>query len=138
MNNENSKSFSLLSSVLTFLLCIFFSSIIFFILVFFYQIETYDSGYAAIIFVSINLLVITFVFSLGEIIQRKISHSSYIQLVFITILYSLFQFIHMFSKMSAISFAHYALYHLIVLFMYLVFITPIILIGIHNNVKSIN
>lgn len=89
----------------------------------------YPASKTAIIFVILNLASIITVVTFGKAIQKVISTASYIQIVFITVLYTLFQFVHMFIFVSTDNVVGYNIYHMCLLFFYLLIAAPIALTG---------
>jgi len=130
-NDKSSSSFTI-GSFLGLILCCFFSAIIAYVL---YAIKfmDYPASNTAIIFVVFNLVSITAVVTLGRAIQKIITTASYIQIVSVTVLYTLFQFIHMFVYIRTDNVVRYNIYHMCILFCYLVIITPVILTGAKKN-----
>jgi hypothetical protein len=102
-------------------------------MIFVMNIKACDAYLPALIFVFVNLAAITIVVTCGKLIIKYLSISFYIQLSFITLLYSFFQFIHMFAAVGNINLNSYILYHLCVLFVYFTIVVSIVLLGIHNN-----
>ncbi|NLK71205.1 MAG: hypothetical protein GX286_07220 [Clostridiales bacterium] len=128
MSNQKSSSSFTIGSLIGLILCCFFSTIIVYVLVAM-DFTDYPAGASVITFVIFNLVSITAVVTFGKAIQRVITTASYIQIVFITALYTLFQFIHMFIFYSTDNVVGYNIYHMCVLFFYLLIISPIALTG---------
>lgn len=93
----------------------------------------YPVSNTAIIFVIFNLLSITAVVTFGKALQKIISTASYIQILFITVLYTLFQFIHTFIFINTDNVVGYNIYHMCILFFYLLIVSPIALTGIKKE-----
>lgn len=99
------------------------------------NIKGYEAFIPAIIFVCINLIIITIVVTLGKTIINSLSFTFFIQIAFTTFVYTLFQFFHMFLQIETVNLNGYTFYHLCVLFVYLVIVTSISLMGLHKKLN---
>ena len=128
MSNKKSSSSFTIGSLVALVLCCFFSAIVIYVLIAM-DFMDYPASKTAIIFVILNLASIITVVTFGKAIQKVISTASYIQIVFITVLYTLFQFVHMFVFVSTDNVVGYNIYHMCLLFFYLLIVAPIALTG---------
>ncbi|HHX56805.1 MAG TPA: hypothetical protein GX710_02165 [Clostridiales bacterium] len=128
MSNKKSSSSFTIGSLVALVLCCFFSAIVIYVLIAM-DFMDYPASKTAIIFVILNLASIITVVTFGKAIQKVISSASYIQIVFITVLYTLFQFVHMFVFVSTDNVVGYNIYHMCLLFFYLLIAAPIALTG---------
>ena len=128
MSNKKSSSSFTIGSLVALVLCCFFSAIVIYVLIAM-DFMDYPASKTAIIFVILNLASIITVVTFGKAIQKVISTASYIQIVFITVLYTLFQFVHMFIFVSTDNVVGYNIYHMCLLFFYLLIAAPIALTG---------
>ncbi|MDD4679681.1 MAG: hypothetical protein PHP79_02150 [Clostridia bacterium] len=133
MNNDSNSGLFSAGSIIGLVLCIFLSIIIIFTLTVVTEVMEYPAGRSALIFAGINLLVITAVVTFGRVLVKITSLSSYVQVSFVTFLYTLFQFGHLFLFINEATDIGYLLYHMCILFLYLVIITPITLVGSKKN-----
>ncbi len=92
----------------------------------------------ALLFVLINLAAITFVSAGGSWLSGKMGIAFYGGLCTATIFYTLAQFIHFIVAVNTVmSVEGYVLYHLIVLFLYLLIALPIGIFGVgRGNTNS--
>jgi len=128
LSNKKSSSSFTIGSLVALVLCCFFSAIVIYVLIAM-DFMDYPASKTAIIFVILNLASIITVVTFGKAIQKVISTASYIQIVFITVLYTLFQFVHMFVFVSTDNVVGYNIYHMCLLFFYLLIAAPIALTG---------
>ena len=122
-----------LGSILGGIISVLFAGIIIFIMVALVEITNQDAGVAAVVFTSINLLIIVlFMFFSGEII-KKTSMVCMTNLWVITIIYTIIELGHMMIRVAFAAPLWYVLFHLILIFVYVAFASPVILSGIRQN-----
>ncbi len=128
MNRSNST----LTSVLSGFLAVLFSGVALFALFTIAQVQNFKAFAAVITFAVINLLIIILLCFFGQCLVRVISVPSFISICSVSVIYTFLQFIHLgFSYRTEIS--NYVLYHLILLFLYFLFVIPAFLIGLRRN-----
>ncbi len=128
MNRSNST----LTSALSGFLALLFSGIALFALFAVAQVQSFKAFAAVITFAVINLLIIILLCFFGQRLSKAISVPSFISICSISVIYTFLQFIHLgFSYRTEIS--NYILYHLILLFIYFLFVIPAFLIGLRKN-----
>lgn len=134
MNRSNKpKTFISAGGVCAALLSLVFCGIIMFCMFTVANIQNYATYSAALTFVSINLAIILFWAFLGKYLSQSMVTASFISACFITVVYTIIQFILMGVCYTNVAPYLYTLYHLILLFLYLIIIVPTILMGIRNN-----
>lgn len=131
------KKKSSLANVLVLFLLLFFSGIVLFVLFAVLNIGTYDVFPAVLTFSIINLIILLIIGAGGSSIAKITGIASFISICVVTAIYTLLQFIHLGFSYHSISITYYVLYHLIVLFLYLLIIIPIALMGARNRVNSL-
>lgn len=132
MSNKKSSSNFTLGSLVGLVLSCFFSAIVIYVLIAM-DFMGFPASKTAIVFVVFNLASIISIISFGKAIQKVISTASYIQIVFVTVLYTMFQFGHMFIFVSTDNVVGYNVYHMCILFFYLLIAAPIALTGIKKE-----
>jgi hypothetical protein len=118
-------------------LSVFFAVIVLFYMFSFLKVTDHTAFWAAITFAVINLLIIILLTSCEKLLVHKLGIPSYKEICTATIIYSVFQFIHMGLQYDSKSVTGYILYHLIILFLYLMIVVPLGIMGMNSkNVKA--
>ena len=128
--NNNKLSFG---SIAALLLSLFFSVIVIFALFAFLKIDEYEAYSSVLIFAIINLLVIILVVSCGLPISIKAGAASYAVICTVTAVYTILQFISLGLCYKTEAVTGYIMFHLILLFIYLLVIIPVSIMGIKNK-----
>lgn len=129
---QNSSGFSI-ASMLSGILVLFLAVIVFFALFSLADIQNYETYYAVLVFSSINLFVVFVLALVSSYLSRNIAFASLASIWATTIIYSLFQFIHLGFSYRVVPVNSYILYQLIVLFVYFLIVIPAALIGARKN-----
>ena len=122
-----------LGSIIGGILSLFFAGIIIFVMAVIIEITQFESGVAAIVFTSINLFIITALAFSSYFLAKKTTMVCMTNLWTVTALYTIIGIVHMAVKISEAAAMWYILFHLILLFVYLLIVAPIILSGIRQN-----
>ena len=131
MNHSNSN-FSI-ASIFSGLLALMFCGVAFFSMFAIAQIQNYHTFGAVLTFASINMIIIFILALCGKYLSHVIPTASFISIWAVTVIYTLFQFIHLGFNFNVVSTNGYILYHLILLFIYLIIVIPAALIGVRRN-----
>jgi hypothetical protein len=130
--NENKTS---LGKLLSLFLLLFFFVIVLFVLFSVLNINDFKVFPAVLTFSIINFIILLVVIGGGSELIEKIGVASYISICFVTVIFTLLQFVYLGFGYQSEAIISYILYHLIILFVYFVIIIPIVLMGIKNNSK---
>ncbi len=123
------KGFTRGSAVALFL-SLFLTGIVLFWIFAICHLQRHDLFVPALVFVLINLSAITFISTGGSWLSGKMGIAFYGGLCTATVFYTLAQFIHFIVAMNTlVSVGGYVLYHLLVLFFYLLIALPIGIFG---------
>jgi len=131
MNHSNSN-FSI-ASFFSGILALMFCGVAFFSMFAVAQIQNYHAFAAVVTFASINMMIIFILAICGRALTHSIPFASCISIWTVTVIYTLFQFIHLGLNFNATTVNGYILYQLIVLFVYLLITIPAALIGAKRN-----
>lgn len=130
MNDPNTpKSSSSITSIFSGLLALLFCGCALFAMLAVAQIQNYSTFGAVLTFSSINMVIILVLAIAGKYLSQTIATASFISVCTITVIYTLFQFVHMIFSYNTISTNGYILYHLVVLFLYFLIVIPTALMG---------
>lgn len=127
------KSKSYLGLFASLFLTVFFIGITLFLLLSVIKIGDYDAFPAVLTFTIVNLLIFTVVIGLGKYVASAIGTPSYAALCFLTILYTIIQFVYLGINFKTGSLNTYILVHLILLFVYSAAAIPVSIMGIRNK-----
>lgn len=133
MNNQEKKQEYSAYPIISLLLCVFFACIVFLSLFFVYSKNNYDAYVPALIFSGINCFVLTIVITLKEYIKHLVADATYIQAVFVSVIFTILQFGFLIFALPRLSCIFFTLIDLAILFVYLLVIIPTILAGTKNN-----
>lgn len=121
------------ASLISGLLILFFAGIVFFTLFANAEVQNFATFCPVIVFASINLVVLLTLALCSGVLSHTVPFATLVSIWFVTILYTLAQFIHLAFSYRSIRVTDYILYHLIVLFLYFLIVVPAALIGARKN-----
>lgn len=125
-SNKNGSGASL--AVAAFL-SVFLIGILIYITFAFFKINEYEAGSAAIIFGAINMLAVGVVYGFGKVLSGYVGTPSYASIAGITGIYTIGQFVYMFTQFKSAKPETYILISLIILFVYCLIVLPIGVMG---------
>jgi hypothetical protein len=131
MNHSNSN-FSFASIFFGFF-ALLFCGAAFFAMLAIGQIQNYNTFGAVFTFATINMIIVFVLALCGKYLSHIISTASLISIWGVTIIYTLLQFTHLGFYYKTISLNGYILFHLILLFVYLIIAISSALIGVRKN-----
>ena len=132
MTNMNKKG-SATGTAIALFLSLFLIAIILVAMLGIMKVTDYDAGVPAVIFAAINMVVLAFVYGLGGSITRKIGVGGYAPVAGMTGIYTLVQFIYMFTSYKDAKPMTYILISMVILFVYCLIVLPIALNGAKNK-----
>lgn len=135
MTNGDSSSFGPGSLVALFL-CVFGFGILYFVLIFGMSLFMLAAFVPALVFVGINGLAVTVVVAGGKMLTRACGFAFYVQLLFLTAVYSAFELVRTFTLLPLSSVIWYIVYQLVVLFVYAAIASLVIFIGRRSKTSN--
>lgn len=126
--NTKDSNFTI-ASILSVFLALLFCGCILFAMFAIAQVQNYSAFGAVLTFSVINMIIILILAVIGKYLSQTIATASFISICSTTVIYTLLQFVHMLFSYKTISTNGYILYHLVVLFLYLLIVIPAALMG---------
>lgn len=129
MNNQNLSLGSVISTVISALLC----GVVLYALLEVYVVLSMNCGNPALVFAIINLMIIIINTGCRRSIIQRISFATYVQLTTITVVYTVLQFGQLFFAVNSWGTSAYILYHLAILVLWLAAMRTVVSFGLKKR-----
>ena len=127
------KKASPLVLIASLFLSVFFVGIMLFVLLEVLKVGDYHAFPQIITFAGINLAIFALVIGGGKFLANAMGTAPYASVCGVTVIYTLIQFTHLGFCFKTDATAGYALFHLLLLFVYCAIVIPIGVMGINNK-----